>query len=670
MSSHKSQGRNLAAIDRRIDQKIGKGQVITGIAEVVTEDGRAARVRLLGSGVLTDVAIVRGAQINPGDHVILLRPTDNDQWVCLGGYIRRVVNTQGSTTLNDLTGLSDPNNLQVIPGPGLLFLTWDSPAQRPDLTWFVQMAEISDNEWLNPITYSRGGSTLVVTGDPGEYRMFRIRAVDKNWNRSEWSGIASGAFGSTAVGSGSGGGASAFLDLLDTPSSYSSQALKYLRVASMENGVEFAPFPDHDHSGDAGDGGQFDAANLTSGTALSGHVLTADGAGDAFWAEQEDPHAFHDNQTAEFQGLSEKASLATSDVFVIEDSIDSYIKKKVYANNLSTTDSDAIHDNVSGEINAVTEKASPVGADVLLIEDSADTYAKKRVQITNLPAGSATDNNAIHDNVSGEIALITEKTTLADNDLLLIEDSAASNAKKSVKVSNLPGGGNETFIEDWSNDPGGAEGDLWFPDDGGIVYRYPAAGTAMYRGPLFNLTPPNINDFAWINQDNADVDLGLAPFIYLYDGPNGMGYHILKKSAPTTPYQVTAGIMGLGFGVNYSMFGIGWRDSTDGKLALFRIFYGAGWEIQANYASDPDTDIGTYYGTYLPGLPHVAWMRIKIQDGYRSCHYSVDGFHFIQLHSVEYNNYCDPNEVLFFVNPYQNTHDVGMTLIHWKEEEL
>ena len=283
MSSRKSNNRNLAAIDRRIEQKIGKGQVITGIAEVVTEDGRAARVRLLGSGVLTDVAIVRGAQINPGDHVILLRPTDNDQWVCLGGYVRRVVSTQGSTTLSDLTGLSDPNNLQVIPGPGLLFLTWDSPAQRPDLTWFVQMAEIADNEWLNPITYSRGGSTLVVTGDPGEYRMFRIRAVDKNWNRSEWSGIASGAFGSTAVGSGSGGGASAFLDLTDTPSSYSSQALKYLRVASMENGVEFTTFPNHDHSGDAGDGGTFDAANLTSGAATDGHVLTADGAGGAAW---------------------------------------------------------------------------------------------------------------------------------------------------------------------------------------------------------------------------------------------------------------------------------------------------------------------------------------------------------------------------------------------------
>jgi hypothetical protein len=42
---------------------------------------------------------------------------------------------------------------------------------------------------------------------------------------------------------------------------------------------------DHDHSGDAGDGGTFDAANLTSGAATDGQVLTADGAGAAAWED-------------------------------------------------------------------------------------------------------------------------------------------------------------------------------------------------------------------------------------------------------------------------------------------------------------------------------------------------------------------------------------------------
>ena len=48
------------------------------------------------------------------------------------------------------------------------------------------------------------------------------------------------------------------------------------------------------------------------------------------------------------------------------------------------------------------------------------------------------DGTAIHDNTTGEIAVITEKTTPVDADLLIIEDSAASNAKKRGQIGNLP----------------------------------------------------------------------------------------------------------------------------------------------------------------------------------------------------------------------------------------
>jgi hypothetical protein len=52
------------------------------------------------------------------------------------------------------------------------------------------------------------------------------------------------------------------------------------------------------------------------------------------------------------------------------------------------TDPDAIHDNIAGEIASITEKATPVSGDFLLIEDSADGNSKKRIQIGNLPAPS------------------------------------------------------------------------------------------------------------------------------------------------------------------------------------------------------------------------------------------------------------------------------------------
>ena len=51
-------------------------------------------------------------------------------------------------------------------------------------------------------------------------------------------------------------------------------------------------------------------------------------------------------------------------------------------------DSTAIHDNVAGEIVLVTEKASPLAGDWIIIEDAADSNNKKRVDIGNLPAPS------------------------------------------------------------------------------------------------------------------------------------------------------------------------------------------------------------------------------------------------------------------------------------------
>jgi len=53
------------------------------------------------------------------------------------------------------------------------------------------------------------------------------------------------------------------------------------------------------------------------------------------------------------------------------------------------------------------------------------------------PPSTYPDTDAIHKSTSAEISAITEKTTPSADDLFLIEDSAASNAKKKLKYSNI-----------------------------------------------------------------------------------------------------------------------------------------------------------------------------------------------------------------------------------------
>ena len=59
----------------------------------------------------------------------------------------------------------------------------------------------------------------------------------------------------------------------------------------------------------------------------------------------------------------------------------------------SVTDPDAIHDSTASEISSITEKSSPVNADVVIIEDSEDSYNKKKAQVGNLPAGGGGETN-------------------------------------------------------------------------------------------------------------------------------------------------------------------------------------------------------------------------------------------------------------------------------------
>lgn len=125
-------------------------------------------------------------------------------------------------------------------------------------------------------------------------------------------------------------------------------------------------------------------------------------------------------------------------------------------------DTTAFHNDVSSEISIVSEKLLPISGDFLLLEDSASGNSKKRIQVGNLPfpvspvtsvAGktgvvtlqeaditdlSHFDSAAIHDNVSAEISIISEKLTPISGDFLLLEDSASGNVKKRVQVGNLP----------------------------------------------------------------------------------------------------------------------------------------------------------------------------------------------------------------------------------------
>lgn len=239
---------------------------------------------------------------------------------------------------------------------------------------------------------------------------------------------------------------------------------------------------DHTHQHDTLDGREDVAVNHGSGSATAGQVLTADGAGSASW---EDPAGGGD-----LDDLGDVAITSPADNEVLA------------------------FDNSSGDW--INQTAAEAGL-------AAASHTHTESDISDL---DHTDTDAIHDNVSGEIAAITEKTTPHDNDLLLIEDSEASNAKKRLKISNLPSGGGGGALDDLSD----------------VTITGPSTGEVLkYDGS------------AWVN-DTDDTGSGSLPTastkgdIAVFDGsdwvivPAGSNDHVLTAdSAQTAGVKWAAG---------------------------------------------------------------------------------------------------------------------------------
>lgn len=116
-----------------------------------------------------------------------------------------------------------------------------------------------------------------------------------------------------------------------------------------------------------------------------------------------------------------------------------------------TTGSNNVFPKIVLEEQASTPATPAAGTQKLFI-DSADGKLKRVDEsdvVTEVGGGgSGSDTTAIHDNVTGEINALTEKVTPVAGDMLLIEDSAASFAKKKVDIGNLPGGSGSVVVSD------------------------------------------------------------------------------------------------------------------------------------------------------------------------------------------------------------------------------
>jgi len=316
------------------------------------------------------------------------------------------------------------------------------------------------------------------------------------------------------------------------------------------------------------------------------------------------------------------------------------------------------------------QDGTPSVTDVGTIRVTNGTLTDEGGGVAKLDFGSAaTDGSAIHDNVAEEIHAITEKETPADDDELLIEDSADDWAKKRVKMSSLPGGA--TYDNAYASPPDSpTEGELWLPSDAPYILRRGASAWNRY-GPIMPLFPPcpAIASLTWVNQDGATATEtnGELYMSHAKDSANEL-YLLVKALDHSDNYQITVAVQP-DFVAQYHRVGIALRNDTDGKIhGTLLMCRGSYVQACAHKWNNATSWNNSYVERTIPIAP--LFLRVRDDGTNRISYYSLDGVHFTEYHSVSRTDFVTPTQCGFLIAAENGTYPVAARFLSWKEESL
>jgi len=193
----------------------------------------------------------------------------------------------------------------------------------------------------------------------------------------------------------------------------------------------------------------------------------------------------------------------------------------------------------------------------------------------------------------------------------------------------------------------GNSGAVYFPTDSWSIQR--DNGSAWkHWGPLYNLNmSKTVSDFAWINQETATATDTKGGIVMTPPVGTGSSINLLKRTAPATPYTITAGGILNAVGTNSLRMGLCFRQSSDGKIVYHAIGYGgSNWKIEGFKFTNATTYSGaTYYSYEFMPMGGMIWCRIADDGANRITSISSDGQNFVDIHSVTRTDYLTADEI-------------------------
>lgn len=208
-------------------------------------------------------------------------------------------------------------------------------------------------------------------------------------------------------------------------------------------------------------------------------------------------------------------------------------------------------------------------------------------------------------------------------------------------------------------------GDIFMPSDSFYVERYSGSAWAPW-GPIFPMTPPVNGDFSWVNQGGASVSTTNGGIFLSAPASSSVSYRCRVKSAPSTPYTITAAFLAGIPNVNYQDAGLLFRESGTGKMVHWKVNSALGAAVSRS------TNATTFSSNvFWVGIFNTQPLFWRIADNATNLIFSLsfDGQNFIDLYSESRTAHMagGPNQVGFFTNDQTNVRPANLTLLSWKQ---
>ncbi len=211
-------------------------------------------------------------------------------------------------------------------------------------------------------------------------------------------------------------------------------------------------------------------------------------------------------------------------------------------------------------------------------------------------------------------------------------------------------------------------GRLKFPSDSFYILRDTGSILAPW-GPIFPMTEPVDGDFAWVNQGGASV-VTTNGGIHLNAPASGSNsLRIRTKSAPSTPYTITMAFIPKIYQESAHMCGLVFRQSSDGKCVIFGLNFNTTdkWRFLGEKWNSPTSFNSAYTTPENPLLTNTWFFRIADDGSNRIMSFSYDGQNFMTMHTVGRTDFLTADQVGFFADSANASHDCGITILSWVE---